>query len=85
MLNLTLTIKTLITLGISIISILSIIGLYYLTKFSFNAKSVKNSESYVTCVNDISNNNLIYCKLTIIILWINFGINILRSIISLLK
>ena len=83
--NVTLTIRTIIAIGMLVISILSIIGLYYLTKFSFNANSNKTSNSYVACVNDITNSDLTYCRLTVVLLWINIGLSVLASIISFLN
>lgn len=82
---LSLTLGTILVLGMLVLSVLSIVGLYYLTKFSFNAKSQKLANVNITCVNDISKSNLNYCKLAVVLLWINVGLSVLASILSLLR
>jgi hypothetical protein len=58
------------------LSILSIIGLIYLTQFSFNAK-IHNGEAKVK---DMDKNKLIFSKITVSLLWIQIVLVIFSSI-----
>jgi len=64
---------------ILILSILSTVGLIWLTQFSFTAK--KDGES-VTVVK-FDSRKLIFCKIAVVLSWINIGLIILVQIIEL--
>ena len=61
-----------------VILITSVIGLVYLTKFTFEAK--KHNDGYV--IDNFSTTELDFCKATIILDWISIGLGILIIILS---
>lgn len=69
-----------IVAGISIvISILSLVGLVYLTQMTFKAK-VNNGQDVT--IQDISKTKLTFAKATVVLIWINIILGVLGSILS---
>jgi len=55
------------------LSVLSIIGLYWLTDFSFNAKKT-SGDTY--CVQKYSSTKLGFARLTVVLIWIQIAVSI---------
>ena len=64
-------------LGMIALSVVSIIGLVYLTRFAFQAKSAKLLNENVSCVDNMSKTKLNFAKVTVVVLWIQIGLAIL--------
>jgi hypothetical protein len=56
------------------LSVLSIIGLYWLTDFSFGAESLAGSNLY--CVKRYSRTKLGFARLTVVLIWIQIAVSI---------
>lgn len=61
------------------LSIFSIIGLVWLTKFSFNAK-VSSGNNSKACVSDFDSTKLTFSKITVVLLWIQIALVTLSSL-----
>jgi hypothetical protein len=66
-----------------ILSFISLVGLVSLTKFAFNAKSTTVLNNTVTCVDDIDETQLSFCKVTTVVLWTQIVIFTLFSLFTL--
>jgi hypothetical protein len=71
--------KSVATVIMIIISVLSILGLLWLTEFSFTAKKYGQGVTVVK----FDTNKLIFCKITVVLLWINIGLTILAQLVAL--
>jgi len=60
-----------------VISILLIVGLIYLTKFSFTAKPTGVKDYVVT---DFTKTEMDFCKITIVLAWIQIALTIIGAI-----
>lgn len=68
-----------------VLSILSILGLVWLTQFSFTAKKCPADKSGKTmAVSNFDNNKLIFCKITVVLMWVNIGLVALGLLTSFL-
>jgi hypothetical protein len=87
-----LVVRGIISLAMIVISVFSVIGLVYLTRFSFKAQSQTlevdlpafglNKSSSVACVDGITETDLKFCRVTVVLLWIQI---VLSFILALLQ
>jgi hypothetical protein len=87
-----LVVRGIISLAMIVLSVFSVIGLVYLTRFSFKAQSQTlevdlpafglNKSSSVACVDGITETDLKFCKVTVVLLWIQI---VLSFILALLQ
>ena len=71
---------TILMIGLIILSILNILGLVYLTRFSFQGKAMKVLNKSVTCVDDVDDKQLNIAKVTVVLLWIQLSISFLVAL-----
>ena len=69
-----------INIAVLILSVISIIGLLYLTKFAFKAKSITILNKSTTCVEDMDNTKLNFSKVTVVLLWLQIILNLVASL-----
>lgn len=62
------------------LSVLNIIGLIWLTKFSFSAEVVESGGFHVAYAKDISKNKLIFCKISVVSLWVSIALSALSTV-----
>lgn len=74
-------VSIILVLSMFILSILSIIGLIYLTEFSFNSE--KSDKGMV--IRDFNEGKIIFCKVTVVLLWINIALVILTQVVELVN
>jgi hypothetical protein len=60
-----------------VLAIVSLIGLFYLTKFSYEAKV--NSDD-VASIDDFNKNHLIFCKVTTALVWVQIIIAVSTAV-----
>ena len=87
-----LVVSGIISLTMIVLSVLSVIGLVYLTRFSFKAQSQTlevdlpafglNKSSSVACVDGITESDLKFCRVTVVLLWIQIAISFLIAVLS---
>lgn len=87
-----LVVRGIISFAMIVLSIFSVIGLIYLTRFSFKAQSQTlevdlpafglNKSSSVACVDGITETDLKFCRVTVVLLWIQI---VLSFILALLQ
>lgn len=87
-----LVVRGIISFAMIVLSIFSVIGLVYLTRFSFKAQSQTlevdlpafglNKSSSVACVDGITETDLKFCRVTVVLLWIQI---VLSFILALLQ
>ena len=87
-----LVVRGIISLAMIVLSVFSVIGLVYLTRFSFKAQSQTlevdlpafglNKSSSVACVDGITETDLKFCRVTVVLLWIQI---VLSFILALLQ
>lgn len=65
-----------LNISLFLLSIFCIVGLIYLTQFSFNAKINTN----VACVDDMNQTKLNFAKTAVIVTWTMIILNIVLSI-----
>jgi hypothetical protein len=61
-----------VLLAMLLLQVISLIGLYHLTQFSFNNKRVGDTRSI-----ELSNNALLFTKVTVVLQWIMIGLTVL--------
>ena len=61
-----------ILLAMLLLQIISLVGLFYLTQFSFQHEKTGNNRSI-----ELSNNNILFCKIAVVLQWIVFGVTAL--------
>jgi len=87
-----LVVRGIISLAMIVISVFSVIGLVYLTRFSFKAQSQTlevdlpafglNKSSSVACVDGITETDLKFCKVTVVLLWIQIVLSFILALIQ---
>ena len=75
------SVGVIIMVGFLILSIISLVGLVYLTRFSFGAKPNPDDKKQ-RCVK-MTNGQQNFTKVTVILLWLNIGLSILFALFSL--
>jgi hypothetical protein len=66
-----------------LLSIASIMGLIYLTKFSFKATVKPFANGKLTCVEGLDQNKMTFAKIATVLLWIQIGFSVLGAIMSI--
>jgi hypothetical protein len=60
------------------LSIISVVGLYYLTNFAFNAKPGNEK----TCVSNYSETKLNFSKVTVVVLWLQIAVVAVNAVLA---
>lgn len=63
-----------VLLAMLLLQVISLIGLYHLTQFSFNNKRVTGTDTRTI---ELSNNALNFTKVTVVFQWIMIGLTVL--------
>lgn len=80
------TVSLAVFVMVIILSVVSIIGLVWLSQFSFTAKKCPSDSTGKTmAVSDFDNKKLIFCKITVVLMWVNIGLVALGLLASILK
>lgn len=67
--------NVIISISMLILSICSIIGLVYLTEFSFNSKKSDDDDKKY-CITNFSKTKTTFSRLTVVLLWIQIALTI---------
>jgi uncharacterized membrane protein len=70
------TILLVILIAIVVLQIVSLFGMIYLTRFSFNSKKLGNMRSV-----EMSDNEMTAAKISVVLFWFTFTLTILASIL----
>jgi hypothetical protein len=66
-----------------LLSIASIMGLIYLTRFSFKATVKPLPNGNLTCVEGLNQNKLTFAKIATVLLWIQIGFSVIGAIMAI--
>jgi hypothetical protein len=81
--GLNLTILLIIGIGMLVLSVLSIIGLVYLTQIVFNAKIVKEGDTSTATITGLNQTKFNIAKVTVILLWVNLTLVVISTILQI--
>jgi len=76
------SITTIILVGIFVMNIIAVIGMAYLTKFSFNNENiVLGVKTNIRCI-ELTNTQLGFTKLSVVLFWLGLGLMLLGGLRS---
>jgi hypothetical protein len=76
------SIEIMVTIIELLLSIASIMGLIYLTRFAFKATVKPLPNGNLTCVEGLDQNKMTFAKVTTVLLWIQIGFSVLGAIMA---